>query len=523
VRILELFGSRGNYAPHRMGTPAEEAAKQLIWTWLEPRARLVLVDPSKDWWVWGSENHHLQAWFSMWGALNLFANDPEYRGHIFADGSTVPQLKLAFDDYFKRWIHNRATRGLFVECGSPTYLKYSFSGFYNFVDFSDDPDLRRLAKEFLDLCWTQWALEQIDGVRAGSRHRSYPGLPSMQGGACDELAWYHFGIGPAHSKHPSVLCTVTSSYAPPAFVDEIVRNRSQLGTYEITSRQPGLADPSIKGPANYVNDPQYPFYVKQGLYTLDPQCRSILRKTYATPGFILGTTMVAALPQPAWTAISSQNRWDGVIFSGPGSPRIYIQPNPPAKGSIYNAQWSVQSKGVLLAQRLPFSNATTQRIWFSNSLSREVKEDWILAEARDAYAAVKVVDGTWTWQPDLATDWSAPQQFKPGLGAWVAPANAFSPVILEVVPKSAYPDLASFGKAVLCDSVTRSANRVDFTSGFYHTTLTLFTDTKHAPEIDGTAVNFEPPLSFDGGVLQSSFGGHEVKLHVFGQDHTFQF
>ncbi len=207
-------------------------------------------------------------------------------------------MKLAFDDYFKRWIRNRATRGLFVECGAG-YEKYSLSGFYNLVDFSDDPELRRLARNFLDLCWAQWALEQIDGVRAGSRHRSYPGPVSILEGAADNLAWYHFGIGEANSSQPSVLCTASSSYVPPAIVDEIVRKREQLGCYEITSRQPGLADPAFAGPVNYVNDPQYPFYEKQGIYTLDPLCRSMLRRTYATPEFILGATMLAALPQKA--------------------------------------------------------------------------------------------------------------------------------------------------------------------------------------------------------------------------------
>ncbi len=523
ARILSLFGSNGVYAPHRMGPQAEEAAKELIWKWLEPRARLVLVEPSKDWWIWGSENHHLQAWFSMWGALNLFAKDPEYRDRQFADGSSVPQLKLAFDDYFKRWIRNRATRGLFVECGSPTYAAYSFSGFYNLVDFSDDPELRRLAKTFLDLAWTQWALEQMDGVRAGSRHRSYPGPASLLEGACDALAWYHFGIGDVKSAHPTVLCTATSSYVPPDFVNEIAHKRAQLGAYEITSRQPGLSDPAVFSATNFVNDPQYPFYVKRGIYTLDPQCRSMLRRTFATPEFILGTTMVAPLPQKAWTDISSQNRWDGVIFSGPHSPRIFLQPKPPAQGSIYNTEWSVQSQGVLLAQRLPFTNATTQRVWFSGSLQREEKKGWIFVEAPDAYAAVKVVDGAWSWEPDGPAYRHNGGRFIPVPGNWLAPENEFSPIILEVVPKSAYRNFAAFQNATLADRLTRSAHRVDFTSSFYHTTVSLFTDFKELPQIDGKAINLESPLSFDGGVLQSTFGGHEVKLHVFGQDHLFTF
>ena len=331
ARILFLFGREGAFVPGRMSAEAEKTARQLLWTWLEPRARAVLVEPSKDWWVWGSENHHLQAWFSMWGALKLFTSDPDYAKRTFPDGSTPSQLKRGFDEYFKRWIRNRSTRGLFVECNSG-YAKYSLSGFYNFVDFSDDPELRLLAKNFLDLCWAQWALEQVDGNRAGSRHRSYPGAPSIEEtGAGSELAWYHFGTG-KQSVHPATWCTATSSYVPPALVSEVVKRRRELGAYQITSRQPGLADPALSGSLNYVDDPKYPFYKPKGIYKLDPYCRSILRRTYAAPGFILGATMVRALPQAAWTAISSQNRWDGVVFSGTGAPRIFVQPQKPTQG-----------------------------------------------------------------------------------------------------------------------------------------------------------------------------------------------
>jgi hypothetical protein len=38
-------------------------------------------------------------------------------------------------------------------------------------------------------------------------------------------------------------------------------------------------------------------------------------------------------------------------------------------------------------------------------------------EAQDAYAAVKVIDGAWKWEPDDVTYWREDQRrsFKPGL------------------------------------------------------------------------------------------------------------
>ncbi|MCX6967287.1 MAG: hypothetical protein NTZ46_05805 [Verrucomicrobia bacterium] len=523
ARIVFLFGREGVFAPGRMSPEAEKTAKELLWAWLEPRGRAVLVEPSKDWWIWGSENHHLQAWFSMWGALSVLDRDPAYVGRIFADGMTLPQLKKGCNEYFKRWIRNRATRGLFVECGS-TYAKYSLSGFYNFVDFADDPELRGLAKQFLDLCWTQWALEQIDGMRAGSRHRIYPGEGSERQGAATETAAYHFGGIGKNSMHPSVWCAATSSYTPPALVQEIVHRRAELGNYQITSRQPGLLDASSPAVENFVEDPKYPMYQPGGITKLDPACPSMLRRTYATPGFILGATMLPALPFTAWAAISSQNRWDGVLFTGKDSPRIFVQPKRPAKGSLYNTQWSVMDQGVLIIQRLKMSKAAnTSRIFFSQNLPRTEKNGWIFVEAQDAYAAVKVAEGGWKWEPDSAEYWREVGKFKPRLGEWLAPEKEFAPIVFEVVPKKAFPGFAAFQNAITSNRLTQGVGRLDYTSVFYKTTLTLFTDYKQPPLIGGKPVNFETPMSFDGPVLQSEFGGATVQLKAFGQKYIFSF
>ncbi len=521
-RVLFLFGQAGVFRAGRMSPEAEKAAKAALWSWVEPRARAVLVDPSRDWSVWGSENHHLQMWFSLWGALNLFASDPAYAGRAFADGSTVPQLKKGFDDYFKRWIRNRATRGMFVECASPIYAKYSVSGFYNFVDFADDPELRRLSRNFLDLCWAQWALEQIDGVRGGSRHRSYSGAISTKSGAGPEQGWYHFGLGPSNSRHPAMWCAATSSYTPPPLVQEIAHHRRDLGDYQITSRQPGLAGPSAAA-VNYVEDAAYPLSFKNAVTALDPACHSILRRTYATPSFILGATMTPALPKNAWTGISSQNRWDGVLFSGTSASRIFVQPKVPDKGSIYNAQWAVQDRGVLLVQRLAESNAKTSRVWFSKELARTEKDGWIFVEAPEAYACVKVVDGAWAWEPDAPDYWREKNKFIPGTGDWLSPAKEFSPIVIEVVPKAAYPDFLAFQKEITNNPLRWEAHRLDYTSRHYKTTLTLFCDYKQPPQIQGSRIHYEAPLSFDSPVIQSEFGGPIVHVKAFGKELNLSF
>lgn len=521
ARIVLLFGEKGVRDPGRMSPEAEQVAKETLWQWLAPRGSGSLVDPSRDWWQWGSENHHIQAWISFWSALQVLAKDDTYAGRSFADGLTVRELKVGFDSYFTRWIRHRATHGLFVETNSPTYAKYSLSGLYNLVDFADDAELRRLSREFLDLCWAQWALEQVDGVRGGSRHRSYAGGPSIEGSSLGNLAWYHFGIGDAQSRHPSVLCTITSAYQPPDFVREIITRRTELGDYEVVSRLPGLLAQTRTVEANFTTDRANPMFSDRGVAQYDPDCRLILRRTYSTPAFVIGATQLAPLPMDRWASTSSQNRWDGVTFAGTEAAGLFVQPPKARKGSIYNTQWSVQDRGVLLVQRLPFTNSKGQRVWFPHGLSRTEKDGWIFVEAPHAYAAVRVVQGGTSWVADAATDWMEAEAYKPGLGDWLVLADESSPIVIEVAPRSAYADAAAFQKEILQNPLSNEVARVEYRSTHYDTKLSLYKDQSRLPEINGVPLDFGSTKSFAGSVLEGE--GDVVRLKTFGREHVFNF
>ena len=123
-----------------------------------------------------------------------------------------------------------------------------------------------------------------------------------------------------------------------------------------------------------------------------------------------------ALSSDAWLAVSSQNRWNGVVFGGHSTARIFTQRPDPASGSVYNAEWGVQHRGAMILQRLTgHANATAQMVWFDASLSRQETNGWIFAEAPQAYAAVRILDGGWSWD-----------------GNWAVLNDEYSPIILEV-------------------------------------------------------------------------------------------
>lgn len=511
-RIYFLFSKSSKHFPGRMGAEAEAALLDMLWQWAGPRCRLEMTLPERDWWQWGSENHHAQAWSSFRGAAQIFAQHPDYKDRRYADGTSPAQMAKAFDDYFKRFARERAAKGLLVECNS-AYNKYTLGGWYNIADFASDPELQRRFGMLLDLFWTDWAVEQIDGVRGGSRHRCYPGATSTEGSGMDSVAWFHFGLGEPKSQHPSAMCAATTFWRPSKVTAELAADAPERGSYEYLSRRPGLRPSGIKGapPAQFASDPKHPFFDKDGVSVLSPDGGGLLRYTYCTPDFVMGTSMVGARPNEDWAAVSSQNRWEGVIFGGHPTARIFVQPLQPKKGSFYNANWSAQRHSSMIVQRLKSSKgASGQRIWFDASLPRTERDGWVFTEAPRAYAAVRVTNGEKTWEPDTI------QQHRDGKGAtdageWLACRDEFSPVIIEVARKSDYPDLDAFAKAVLALPLKADGSTLTYT-GLAGDRFTFFTDYSRPPEINGQTVNYSPAKVYDCPFVQSDFGSGVVTI-----------
>jgi hypothetical protein len=522
-RIYFLFGPTGQRAAGRMGAEAQHALLEMLWQWAGPNCRREMTLPERDFWYWGSENHHAQAWSSFWGAAEIFARHPDYQRRRYADGTTPADMARAFTEYFIRYARHRAATGLLVECNSD-YNKYTLGGWYNMADFASDPRLRRQMTRLLDLYWADWAIEQLDGVRGGSRHRCYPGAGSTEGSSGQGAAWYHFGLGLPLSQHPSVMCAATSGYRPLPCVAELALRPAARGVYEFVSRRPGLAQPGTTRNAavNFVADPAHRFHVKQGVYALNPDGGSLLRYTWCTPDFVMGTSMVEPRPQADWTAISSQNRWEGVIFGGDRRARIFVQPLQPPRGSVYNAEWSVEKKGVLIVQRLKTSNAHGQRIWFDSSLRRSERGGWVFAEAPRAYAAVRVVEGATAWEPDTIA------QHREGkgptdLGLWLACRDEFSPVILELARNCDWPTFAAFQASVLDNPLAWRGKRLEYESRGYGVRLVLPENYTSEPLVDGKPVDCRPAKVFDSPALQSDFGSAIVTIRAGSRSAVLDF
>jgi hypothetical protein len=276
---------------------------------------------------------------------------------------------------------------------------------------------------------------------------------------------------------------------------QIAANRQARGVYEIRQRRMGLA---VKG------------YSRPIHYRLKKDSGGILRYSYCTPDFIMGSLITEARPTEDWAAISSQNRFSGVIFEGDRDARVYPAPYNAKGSSIYNGFWSVQSKGAMISQQLSrqiTGKGAMQewRVFFSTAgLSTPVQNgSWGFAEAKNAYVGVHVVQGSSSFEQSR-------------FGRWLICKDKMTPVIIEAGRKSDYADFSTFQKRTMAQPLSFKKSILSYKT-LAGDELTFYTDQSRLPEINNIAVDLAPDLVFDSPFVQSKWNSGIVTIK-YGQD-----
>jgi hypothetical protein len=484
VRLIMLFGSNSEYYPNRLNTQTEQQLLELMWDWANVHSEVAKTqyDQSKHWRIHESENHDAQRYMPMWGFALIFKEHPDFTDRIYRDGHSPAEHYQAWTKYFNQYLTERAKRGLFVEIATNFYSIHTIKGIYDMYDFSTDAALKNRAKMFLDLYFACFAQEQLDGVRGGSKSRLYQGTcrQYLSHDFIGTLGWYYFGLGSPEAinwdslnvGYVGYICAATSSYRPHEIVREIALNPYEQ-VYEITERRMGLAE------EGFYRNPDY---------RLPTDFGGILRYSYRTPEFIIGTSMLEARPLQDWTLISSQNRWHGVIFSGHPHARIYPECESTVGIRTYNEQWSVQKEGTLISQKLRTAEeAGDMRVWFARrGLENRIEEaGWVFYEAQGAYAAVKPVSGGYNW--DIESN---------GEQRWLRCKDEYSPVIIEVAGKINFEDYAAFRAAVMSLELNFDGKMLEFAS-LSGNSFRFYADYTKMPEINRKKINLAPEMTFE--------------------------
>ena len=508
LRLIEMYGTHGNKHAGRITKETETLALKPIWEYVKQVSWLgkAEYETSQTWHIYLSENHHAMSFTVCWHFSKIAKDRPEYRGLKYDDGATAAEHYRAWNEYFVVYCRERARKSPCIEMMSDDYNATLIKGFYNFYDFGD-PQVRRSAGLLLDLYFAYWAQEQIDGVQGGGRSRIYfyKGLSQNRSHGNAPLAWFYFGIGKQPAVYGHDMDAALSDYRPPAVVADIALDVSGRGRYEVRQRPQGLGATGRP--------------LKTAVTKVPSKMRTdgggILRYSYCDPAFIMGTPMTAARPLKDWAAISSQNRWQGVIFTGEEDARIVPIVRPKDNRVALNAQWSVQSKGSLITQKLKHHRGGAEMIvWMSNDgLSVPVEEEGIVfVEAENAYAAIKVVKGGFQWRqtPFIAIDGQKNRR-STREGKTMILNEEYAPVILEVMAKSDVSSFAAFKAMVKACKIRLNGPVLEYKS-IYGEQLTFDTSAREVPSINRHLVNYAPKKVFESPFLNADWNSGIVTI-----------
>ena len=499
MRLIEMYGTDGS---NRITKKTEALALKPIWEYVRKVSRLdkAEYEKSKTWHIYLSENHHAMSFTVCWQFAKIAKDRPEYKDLKYDDGATAAEHYRAWNAYFVVYCRERARKSLCIEMMCDDYNSTLIKGFYNFYDFGD-PQVRRSAGLLLDLYFPYWAQEQIDGVQGGGRSRIYfwKGLKQNREHGNAPLAWFYFGIGKQPAVYGHDMNAALSDYRPPAVVADIAIDVAGRGRYEVRQRPQGLGK---TGRPLKIAATKVPTRMRT-------DGGGILRYSYCDPAFIMGTPMTEARPLEDWAAISAQNRWQGVIFAGEHDARIVPIVRPKDNRVAMNAQWSVQSKGSLITQKLKHhKDGAEMIIWMSKSgLSTPVEENGVVyVEAKGAYAAVRVGTGGFKWMDgEFETDRFVPEN------ATMIPNDEYAPVIVEVMAKSDVTSFDAFKKKVKACEVHMDRTVLRYKT-IYGDQLTFDTSTKAVPSINGKPVDYAPKKVFESPFLNAEWNSGVVTI-----------
>jgi lysophospholipase L1-like esterase len=401
IRILCLFGKDSPHFPGRLTPEAEAAMKRVLWDWssefqrhyfavleqykaIEEQYPMIDTD-HPEWLLYASENHDLIRKTGAYLFFSVIKDDPEYRDREVGNGLSVRENFDFYNDQFKRLLKQRATGGLWMEMGAG-YAKYSYATVFNLHDLSPDPELRRLAKMFLDVALIEEAqISFRDGYRAGAMSR-LPRVDLEVGGMMVSHAKLLYGEKGGASTHSRVI--ETSGYEVPAIAVFLRHHADQLPPFEIRNRMLGES----AGPNLGQGEHEGSFH--GAVFPISPE-PAIVNICYRTPEYAMGGAVQD--PKGNDSGITRQDRWSGILFNDAKRSRIVPMAETVNKSTstrVHDAYWNVQHGNLMISRKMPQVKYMGRlMVHFSPTLERVEKNGWVFATNGKAHAAVKAVGG----------------------------------------------------------------------------------------------------------------------------------
>ena len=500
--VYLMFGPEGKY-PNRLEPQTLSTLKEHMWkeinTWLDPAGPFQTQMSSEkgakydifplQWGrMRGNENHEVRRKPPIYLALSILASDPAYASRQIG-GKTVAQWLPIMQAHVKDIIRQRALYGLWAEPGS-TYTELTYEFMLMLHDVSPDPELRQLAKMFLDLIFIEEAQFSVNGIRGGGKSRA--GLPEHQKHrGIKDVA---YGIDGGAGRRSTYL--ELSDYQAPPEAILLYYSAGAEKPFRIYDRVPG--EQQVKGE-----------------YT--PASR-LISYAYRTPHYLLGCSMKN--PNLYYHPTSDQTRWSGILFAEGGNayPASRDLPKKSASGRTGNAYWSVQNDNVMVLQKLEASDHVENiQAFFSKQLKVLERDGWIFAQSGKGYLAVAFIDPQSPTRLGKyqATDVGVLKKSRIGEGKLFTPARDFMPLVFHAGDADAHGSFEDFQNTILAGTIQINAQKSE---AEYRpkgsAVITWAYDPKAnplpMPRVSGQPANLEPELTFNSPFLKARWGDRRI-------------
>lgn len=383
IRIYMLYNTENGINRRDALKPETEAnMKRIMWAFLENYYENVFTEDNNPLRITNSENHDALQRASLYLSALALSKTDDYGGKNLPDGKTLAEFVSHAEEFFIKYIDERAKIGLFVE-GSENYRAVTLESLYNIYDFTDSETLKKKVKMFLDIVWIEYAAESIDGIRGSAKTRVYNKATDAGSGLLwtSSLGSLYFGLN-KDEKCETIITLPASSYRPPEIAKKIARAENK-GNYELVKSIPGKGTTEVLKLTNK----DFP------IYTLKP-AGDVISYEYVTPTYA-ASTMYQDGSTPL-TLISSQNRWEGAVFKGDKNARIYRYLD--TDKSLHTHFLSMQKGPVMIFKKNTTAALDTGIYIYPYDFSEadgEIKTEggWLFGEIYDSYYAVRAASG----------------------------------------------------------------------------------------------------------------------------------
>lgn len=472
-------------------------------------------------------NGQADKWRRYTLALQIVRRAERYGPGAMLEGDTIENHCRAWSRFWVKFFHLFPNEGTDMDIAHPSsYGECTAGAFYDLFDLADDPEVRRLAGNFLTLFWAEVAAEFDPriGERVGMATTRWPDYAGSRTFWARPLLYcYQWHDNDDSDPSLGMATFLTSSYRPPEIVTAIARDRNR-GCYLATSRRPGMTsgDGIEETTTNYRADDG-----GQPRIMVDKHGDSHFRRdVYYTPDYALGT--LATDPRrnyisdvvltPNMGATFATGLRDRIVVMGTG-----YYPLRPTSGITGKAVSIIaRDANAKLGHGDRFVSAGT-RVFVSNgNLWNNRSEDasgWFFTRSGDACAAIRpggsgyhtnVTDMTMTFAHAREVNRKVTEIAEKN-GHFLELNDMWAPVVIQMGRAADYKSFEDFQVAVKASRFEYQDGKLLYVSAAGDT-YEYWARGAQLPRINGKEMNLNPSKTFDSPFLSMVHGSSNAVI-----------